>query len=159
VAVDWKMALMDPYEIAVHTPFLWYLGLRAVQIFCDREGRYPGCVVECNDVGDGNDNGTLKKDEELLTKIMKESVIPHYKVSEQELLLSNDDSDDDDNNNVVRICKELTRYGNAEIHTIASVVGGVASQEAVKIITKQYVPLNNTFIYNGIVSVGGVYKF
>mmetsp|Transcript_16625 Transcript_16625/g.18611 ORF Transcript_16625/g.18611 Transcript_16625/m.18611 type:complete len:643 (-) Transcript_16625:281-2209(-) len=156
---DWKMALMDPYEIAVHTPFLWYLGLRAVQIFCDREGRYPGCVVVCNEVGDGSDNGMLKKDEELLTKIMKESVISHYKVSEQELLLSNDDGHDDDNNNVVRICKELTRYGNAEIHTIASVVGGVASQEAVKIITKQYVPLNNTYIYNGIVSVGGVYKF
>jgi amyloid beta precursor protein binding protein 1 len=35
----------------------------------------------------------------------------------------------------------------------------VASQEAVKIITGQYVPLNNTYVYNGIVSVGGVYRF
>jgi amyloid beta precursor protein binding protein 1 len=153
---DWKMALMDSYEVAVHTPILWYLGLRAVQIFCGQEGRYPGCVVACSDVDDGNT--TLKKDEDLLTKIMKETVIPHYKLSDQELLLSNDDGDDD-NNNVVRICKELTRYGNAEIHTIASVVGGVASQEAVKILTEQYVPLNNTYVYNGIVSVGGVYKF
>jgi amyloid beta precursor protein binding protein 1 len=153
---DWKMALMDPYEVAVHTPILWYLGLRAVQIFCDQEGRYPGCVVACNDVDDGNT--AMKKDEELLTKIMKNTVIPHYKLSEQELLLGNDDGDDE-NNNVVRICKELTRYGNAEIHTISSVVGGVASQEAVKILTEQYVPLNNTYVYNGIVSVGGVYKF
>merc|ERR1712232_936305 len=70
---DWKMALMDPYEVAVHTPFLWYLGLRAVQIFCDREGRYPGFVVTCKDVGGKT---TFKEDEELLTKIMKESVIP-----------------------------------------------------------------------------------
>ena len=89
---------------------------------------------------------------------MKNTVIPHYKLSEQELLLGNDDGDDE-NNNVVRICKELTRYGNAEIHTISSVVGGVASEEAVKILTEQYVPLNNTYVYNGIVSVGGVYKF
>jgi len=154
---DWKMALMDPYEVAVHTPLLWYLGLRAAQIFCDRMGHYPGCVVACGSDGDNN-NCTLKKDEELLTEIMRESVIPHYKLSEQELLLSNVD-DSDENNNIVRICKELTRYGNAEIHTVSSVVGGVASQECVKIVTEQYTPLDNTYVYNGIVSVGGVYKF
>ena len=28
--------------------------------------------------------------------------------------------------------------------------GGCAAQEAIKIITKQYVPLDNTFIYNAI---------
>ena len=57
-----------------------------------------------------------------------------------------------------KYAKELARYANAEIHTIASIVGGVASQEAVKIITGQYVPLNNTYIYNGIASTGDVYK-
>ena len=30
-----------------------------------------------------------------------------------------------------------------------SLIGGVASQEAIKAITHQYVPLNNTFIFNG----------
>jgi amyloid beta precursor protein binding protein 1 len=58
----------------------------------------------------------------------------------------------------VDICRELTRYGNAEIHNIASVVGGVASQEAVKIITGQYLPLDNTYVFNGIAAVAGVYK-
>jgi hypothetical protein len=29
----------------------------------------------------------------------------------------------------------------------------------VKIITGQYIPLNNTYLFNGIVSVAGVYKF
>ena len=29
---------------------------------------------------------------------------------------------------------------------------GIASQEAIKLITKQYVPLNNTLIFNGIAS-------
>lgn len=43
---------------------------------------------------------------------------------------------------------EFCRYGGSEIHSIAAYVGGVASQEVVKIITKQYLPLNNTYIYN-----------
>ena len=44
---------------------------------------------------------------------------------------------------------EFCRWGGGEMHSIASVMGGVASQEAIKAITHQYVPLNNTFIFNG----------
>ncbi|KAM3570614.1 hypothetical protein VYU27_007331 [Nannochloropsis oceanica] len=33
-----------------------------------------------------------------------------------------------------------------------------AIKEAVKILTQQYVPVNNTLLYNGIASVGGVYR-
>lgn len=40
-------------------------------------------------------------------------------------------------------------FGGAEIHTIASYMGGVAAQETIKIITRQYVPINNTYLYNG----------
>ncbi len=43
---------------------------------------------------------------------------------------------------------EFCRYGGGEIHSIAAYIGGVAAQEVIKIITKQYVPLNNTYIYN-----------
>ena len=157
---DWKMALMDPYEVPVHTPFLWYLGLRACQVFCHRTGRYPGCVAAC---GDGEDRAdTLASDAAALADILFTTVLPSYK------LLGGDDGDDDDDgdetallsrSSMEPICQELARYGNAEVHTVASVVGGVASQEAVKLITGQYVPLNNTYVYNGIVSVGGVYRF
>ena len=52
---------------------------------------------------------------------------------------------------------EMVRYGNGEIHTIASIVGGIAAQEMMKIITYQYVPMNNTYVYNGITSTGAVY--
>ena len=103
-------------------------------------------------------SSALEKDAALLFKIMKEIVIPHYELTDQELLLSDENNGNDDDN-VARICQELTRYGNAEIHTVASVVGGVASQESVKIITGQYVPLDNTYVFNGIVSVSGTYKF
>ncbi len=44
---------------------------------------------------------------------------------------------------------EFCRWGGAELHSVASLIGGVASQEAIKAITHQYVPLNNTFIFNG----------
>jgi NEDD8-activating enzyme E1 regulatory subunit len=51
-----------------------------------------------------------------------------------------------------------TRYGASELHTTASLIGGIAAQEAVKLITTQYMPLNNTYIYNGIAGVGGVLR-
>ncbi len=151
---DWKMAMMDPYEVPVHTPFLWYLGLRACQIFCQRESRYPGCIDTC---GEGDNKEALEQDASSLLEILNEKVLPLYHLSS-----SSSDGDESSplcSSNMHKICQEMTRYGNAEVHTVASVVGGVASQEAVKIITGQYVPVNNTYVYNGIVSVGGVYRF
>jgi hypothetical protein len=45
---------------------------------------------------------------------------------------------------------EITRYGGAELHNIAAVIRGIA----VKDITHQYTPLNNTYIYNGVACAG-----
>jgi len=45
---------------------------------------------------------------------------------------------------------EMCRFGGAEIHTVAAFIGGVASQEVIKLVTKQFVPLRGTFIFNGI---------
>ena len=36
------------------------------------------------------------------------------------------------------------------MHNTAAFVGGVASQVALKIILRQFIPLNNTLIHNGI---------
>jgi len=38
------------------------------------------------------------------------------------------------------------------------VLGGVAAQEAIKAVTRQYVPLNNTFLFNGSNGVTAVYE-
>lgn len=43
--------------------------------------------------------------------------------------------------------KEFIRYNNSEIHCTAAFLGGVAAQEAVKLITAQYTPVNNTFLH------------
>lgn len=50
------------------------------------------------------------------------------------------------------IVHEVCRYGGVEIHGISAFIGGCVAQEVIKIITKQYKPINNTFIYNGITS-------
>ncbi len=48
--------------------------------------------------------------------------------------------------------KELVRFGNGQLHITAAFMGGIVSQEAVKVITRQYIPINNTYLYNGICS-------
>jgi amyloid beta precursor protein binding protein 1 len=133
---DLKASLVDPYEVPEHTPLLWYLGLRACQVFLQKYNRYPGTIDRWD------------ADAVLLRAECWNSVVHHYQLDEEELVQEH----------CVDICRELTRYGNAEIHNIASVVGGVASQEAVKIITGQYLPLDNTYVFNGIAAVAGVYK-
>ncbi|XP_030746523.1 nedd8-activating enzyme E1 regulatory subunit [Sitophilus oryzae] len=45
---------------------------------------------------------------------------------------------------------EVCRYGGAELHSVSAILGGCAAQEVIKIITHQYKPLNNTFIYDAI---------
>ena len=46
--------------------------------------------------------------------------------------------------------EELVRWKGAELHTISSIVGGVTAQEVTKLIVHQYMPINNTFLYDGI---------
>jgi len=48
------------------------------------------------------------------------------------------------------LVSEMTRFAGAELHSIASLLGGVVAQEVVKIISRQFIPLENTFIFNGI---------
>lgn len=45
---------------------------------------------------------------------------------------------------------EVDRVGRRELHNISSLTGGMVAQEAIKIITRQYVPVDNTCIFDGI---------
>eukprot|EP00904_Undaria_pinnatifida_P010541 jgi/Undpi1/6617/HiC_scaffold_20.g09096.m1 len=123
--------LGDPYEVPEQTPVLWYLAMRAADMFKTKNGRYPG--EEDEQVG---------ADEAALWTILKE--------------LTNGMGIESDHLSE-KHAQEITRYGASEIHNIASVVGGIASQEAVKAITRQYTPLENTVIFNGLTGVMGRY--
>lgn len=136
-------------------PLLWYIGFRCCQLFYKQYNRYPGCVDTADGTNSSNDEDYCNDDcirlQPFVQTIVNQYKLQHHKLIQNTLLLNDSHKND--------YVTELVRYGNAEIHTIASIVGGVASQEAIKIITQQYIPINNTYIYNGIVSIGAVYKF
>ena len=54
---------------------------------------------------------------------------------------------------------EMYRFGAGELHCVAAVMGGMASQEAIKLITKQFVPTSGTVIYNAMNSTMSVFRF
>lgn len=45
---------------------------------------------------------------------------------------------------------EMVRCGASELHIVGAVMGAMVSQEAIKLITKQYVPFEGTLVYNGM---------
>ncbi|ELT96932.1 hypothetical protein CAPTEDRAFT_19394 [Capitella teleta] len=45
---------------------------------------------------------------------------------------------------------EYCRYGASELHSVAAFMGGAAAQEVIKMIVCQFIPVNNTFIYNAM---------
>jgi len=52
---------------------------------------------------------------------------------------------------------EMVRYGGIELHNISALIGGIAAQEAIKIVTHQFVPFKSTYIFNGIAGCGATY--
>jgi amyloid beta precursor protein binding protein 1 len=54
--------------------------------------------------------------------------------------------------------QELVRAGGAQLHNIAALSGGIVSQEVIKAITEQYVPVDNTCIFDGVRSKTAVFR-
>jgi len=102
----------------------WYIALRAADKFHEAHGRYPGEKTETFD----QDFGELRKfaDEVLSSLEFETSQVPDAHL------------------------KELCRFGNSQIHNIAAILGGIGAQEVIKLVTTQWVPLDNTFVFNGI---------
>ena len=57
------------------------------------------------------------------------------------------------------LTKEFKRYASStELHCISSVVGSVAAQEIVKLVTSQFLPIDNVFVFNGINGTAFTYR-
>lgn len=56
------------------------------------------------------------------------------------------------------VVKELDRADRGELHNVAALTGGMVAQEVIKVITKQYVPVDNTCVFDGIASKTAVFK-
>eukprot|EP01084_Bolivina_argentea_P163145 283855_1 len=124
----------DPFcDSPDQTPALWGAALACSDCFYMDKGRYPGDFI-------GN-NGLKEDATELQSYIT--SLVP---VGSARELLSDG-----------KHAFELTRFGASQLHSVAAVLGGIASQEAIKLISRQFTPAENTIVYNGIAGVVGVY--
>ncbi|CAE8723298.1 unnamed protein product, partial [Polarella glacialis] len=107
----------------------WYLALRAADKYREENsGDWPGSLC-------GDSEAALAGELATLTAIAAK-VVETYKAEG----VSADP----------KMLEEMVRFGGCELHVTSSVVGGIASQEAVKLMTKQYSPLTNTLIYDGL---------
>jgi amyloid beta precursor protein binding protein 1 len=59
---------------------------------------------------------------------------------------------------LLKLTKDSARAGGAELHNIGALTGGIVSQEIIKAITEQYVPVDNTCVFDGIKSKSTVFK-
>jgi NEDD8-activating enzyme E1 regulatory subunit len=143
--------LYEPYDLAIEqTPILWYLVLQAADQFYIDHDRYPGQIF-------GNDietNPVLQQDIDYISKTLK-SMVCDLGIDET---ISNILPEDQNSSNMEKMfrnhAQEIVRYGGCEMHNISAIIGGIGAQEAVKIATHQYIPMNNSYIYNGIGCIG-----
>jgi amyloid beta precursor protein binding protein 1 len=68
------------------------------------------------------------------------------------------DEEDDVSTKVGEICAELVRARGAEMHNTAALAGGLVAQEVIKVVTRQYIPVDNTCLFDGIRSLSSVLR-
>ena len=107
--------------------FVWYLLFRASDKFFAKNKRYPGRNID-----------DFKKDVPTLFGLLKEE----YNKLSSKPNLGNELNED----NTFEFC----RMGRGYVPPVVSIVGSIASQEIIKLITYQFETVNNTIIYDGI---------
>ena len=105
----------------------YYVLLRAADKFAATNNRFPGQIQETYE----NDISEMKK---LVTSVLATDLQLSLQSVREDFVI------------------EFCRSGGAELHSVAAFVGGVAGQEVIKLITHQYVPFNNTYLYDAITS-------
>ena len=117
---DWVNALDEQNDNCDAATY--YIILRGVDRFKTEYRNLPGALDVESDIG------RLKKSVE---KILNDYSIPMNAIAIKDDCIH-----------------EVCRYGGAELHAMAAFMGGCASQEVIKILTKQYIPVDNLFIFN-----------
>ncbi|KAG9298440.1 hypothetical protein G9A89_008704 [Geosiphon pyriformis] len=121
--------LRDPDDNIVH-----YVLIRAIDRFYEAHQRYPDAAT-LDDEGESEFHLFKKTVTAFLNELGINTSLPHL----------------DD------FIHEICRAGGSEQPNIAALVGGIASQEIIKLITSQYIPINNTCIFAGIKSTSSTY--
>lgn len=63
-----------------------------------------------------------------------------------------------ENERVIKAAEEVARAQGGELHNISALTGGMVAQEIIKVITKQYIPIDNTCVFDGITSRCQVFR-
>lgn len=115
------------------TPSLWYVLLRYIEEFRQEKGYYAGSADHNEDSSADNKAKTKAEFDWIKAKAdaYVEKITPGKGWDEKYL-------------------HELLRYSDTKLHTVSSFLGGVASQEIIKLLIKQYTILDHTFVYDGI---------
>lgn len=101
----------------------YYACLRAVDEFYRQHGRNAGCDASMRE----SDAGLVH---EYMTKVKEELGVSGGSGLWRDY------------------AEETVRYANVELHNIAAFMAGVAAQEVAKIVTRQFVPFDNTLLVN-----------
>ena len=64
---------------------------------------------------------------------------------------------------IVSLITSIDQYSRARgaqssLPSTSALVGGIVAQEVIKLVTRQYIPADNTIVYNGIQQAVGVFK-
>lgn len=110
----------EDYSFAVG----FYILLRAVDRFASNYNRFPG-------IFDGEMDEDISRLKSIAVGILSDSGFNGPALSED-------------------LIHEMCRFGGAELHAVAAFIGGIASQEVIKLVTKQFVPITGTLVFNGI---------
>jgi len=117
---DWVNALDEQHEYCDAATY--YMILRGVDRFKTEYRNFPGALDVESDIG------RLKKS--------IEKVLNDYSIPVNGITIKDD------------YIHEVCRYGGAELHAMAAFMGGCASQEAIKMLTRQYIPIDNLLLFN-----------
>jgi amyloid beta precursor protein binding protein 1 len=123
-----KMILEEEMSNDIESFFGHFICFKALDRFYTRFNRKPG-VFE----------GDLDEDIVQLKSCLKE-VLSSMGVSS-----SSSGSRDD-------LISSFVSFGGSQVHAVSSFVGGVVAQEVIKVLTKQFVPMDHTLIYDAITS-------
>ncbi|OWA51852.1 NEDD8-activating enzyme E1 regulatory subunit [Hypsibius exemplaris] len=119
---------------------LWYVMLRAVSHFHNQTGVLPGL-----------EHKTYEEDAVQL-KVFAQKFMKAVGVVDGFRELAGDEV-------VARYAREVARFGGEQVHSVAAFVGGTVGQEVIKLITGQYVPLNNTLVYDATACTTSTFQF
>jgi hypothetical protein len=129
-------AELEIFEDQSRLNFIWYILIKSSSMFYQNYNRYPGEIKN------------FESDIEPLKQCVNEFITQRNSELNFDINLIKDE-----------FIYEFCRFSNSRIPPIVSIIGSMASQEAIKLITYQFKTIDNTIIYDGIHSTVSTFKF